>query len=490
MWQTSLRFPISSLGVALVLAATRPTLASDRDLIGYTVLSARPGALKADGAGVPVAQVEAFAAGTADYVPDTALTAFAGKTFTLRSGISSISSHATQVANLYYGSIASPAPDVSNISLFSAQSFLTDLLRSGRSRRAPGGVGASVVNNSWIADLTDDAANFDVLHRLDDLINRDDLLIFNAVSNTTTDPFPTLLATSYNGVTVGTLTGSHGPILYDGAVSRIKPDLVVNTGITSNSSALAAGAGALLRSEAQARGLAAGELATKAILLAGAQRDANWHRGRLSGKDNVAAPLDFQQGAGQLRVDHSFDILTAGQQSAGTSITSAGGWDYARTARGTSDATYYLHVDHTLSNWSVFLTWNRLIAGLQHSGHYSTAATLANFNLSLYLSRRGGRRLIAQSDSPGDNVESLTLTDLSPGDYQLILTSDLRSYYGIAWYTDPSISSAMTPALANFALPSVSGDGAFIAATPEPTACLLLTPIAIALLARRRRRSR
>jgi hypothetical protein len=480
---------LSALCLALILTATS-ALASDRDLIGYTALTARPGALQADGAGIPVAQVEAFAAGTANYIPDTALTSFAGKTFTLRSGASSISSHATQVANVYYGSIASPAPDVTDISLFSAQSFITDLLRSGRSRRAPGGVGASVVNNSWIADLNDDAANFDALHRLDDLINRDDVLIFNAVSNTATDPFPALLATSYNGVTVGTLTGSHGPILYDGALPRIKPDLVVNTGITSNSSALAAGAGALLRSEAQARGLPAGELAVKAILMAGAQRDTNWHRGRLSGKDNLTAPLDFQQGAGQLRVDHSFDVLTAGQQSAGTSIASTGGWDYARTARGTSDATYYLHVDQTLSNWSAFLTWNRLIAGLQPSGHYSTAATLADFDLSLYLSRRSGRRLIAQSDSPGDNVESLTLTDLTPGDYQLVLTSDIRSYYGIAWFTDPSISNPLAPALTPSASPLESRDGAFISAMPEPTTSLQMMPLVIALLACRPQRAR
>jgi hypothetical protein len=483
------RSKASSICIALLLATAPSALAAERDLIGYTALSAGAGALQADGAGIPVAQVEAFAPSTADYVPNTALTAFAGKTFTLRSGASSISSHATQVANLYYGSIASPAPDVSGVSLFSAQSFITDLLRSGRSRRAPGGVGASVVNNSWIADLSDDAANFDALHRLDDLINRDDVLIFNAVSNTATDPFPRLLAASYNGVTVGTLTGSHGPLLYDGAVSRIKPDLVVNTGITSNSSALAAGAGALLRSEAQARALPASELAVKAILMAGAQRDVNWHRGRLSGKDNVTAPLDFQQGAGQLRVDHSFDILTAGRQSAGASITSAGGWDYARTARGTSDATYYLHVDQTLSNWSVFLTWNRLIAGLQSSGHYSTAATLADFDLSLYLSRRSGRRLIAHSDSPGDNVESLTLTDLTPGDYQLVLTSDIRSYYGIAWYTDTSIST-LTPALSSSALLTATGDDASISAMPEPTSLLLLVPLALPLLGRRRRRSR
>ncbi|MDB5321996.1 MAG: fibronectin [Phycisphaerales bacterium] len=476
--------------IPLLLAAGHCALASDRDLIGYTALAARAGSLQADGAGIPVAQVEAFAPGTSDYAPNTALTSFAGKTFTFRSGASAISSHASQVAGLYYGSIASPAPDVPVVSLFSAESFITGLLRSGRANRAPGGVGASVVNNSWIADLSDDAANFDVLHRLDDLINRDDVLVFNAVSNTASDPFPKLLAASYNGVSVGTLTGTRGPLLYDGAVARIKPDLVVNTGITSNSSALAAGAGALLRSEAKVRGLPASELATKAMLMAGAQRDVNWHRGRLSGADNVTAPLDFQQGAGQLRVDHSFDILTAGKQSAGTSIAPAGGWDYARTARGTSDASYYLHVDQTQPNWAAFLTWNRSIAGVQPDGHYSTAATLADFDLSLYLSRRSGRRLVAQSDSPGDNVESLTLTGLAPGDYQLVLTSDIRSYYGLAWYEDTSLSTGLAAPLFINSGAMDGMNGSFISAVPEPSSVwLTLASTAVMLLGRRRTRS-
>src|SRR6185437_1917370 len=102
--------------------------------------------------------------------------------------------------------------------------FLTDLLRTGNTKRAPGALGAQVVNNSWIAAYPSDAQNIDALRRLDDLINRDDVLVFNAVSNTATDPFPKLLASSYNGITIGTLTGSHGPITFDGQ-ARIKPDL-------------------------------------------------------------------------------------------------------------------------------------------------------------------------------------------------------------------------------------------------------------------------
>jgi len=297
-------------------------------------------------------------------------------------------------------------------------------------------------------------------------------------------------ALGFNGVTVGTLTGSHGPLTFDSSHPRIKPDVVIDTPQTSDASAFAAGAGALLRSEAKARGLPAGELATKAILMAGAKRDASWHRGGLSGRDNAISPLDLQQGAGQLRVDHSFDILTAGQQPAGTSVSPTAGWDYARTPRRKGRATYYLHVDHDLSNWSVFLTWNRLIAGLNSKGHYSTEPTLADFSLSLYRSRKGGRRLVGTSDSPGDNVESLTLTDLAPGDYQLVLGTDIRSYYALAWYEEgASASAAITRALAGQSDPFQTSATFDAVPMPEPSTFGVLAFAVLFGSGRPRRRS-
>lgn len=478
-----------SVAAAFLAAAFCLAPRATADLIGYDALASRSGALLANGAGLPVAQVEAYAPGTTDYAPDTSSADFAGRTFTLRSGPSGVSPHANLVATYFYGAASSADRGAAPVALFSAQGFVYDLLRTGRSRRAPGGAGAAVVNNSWIATLTDDAANLDAVRRLDDLINRDDLLVFNAVSNTPTDPFPRLLASSYNGVTVGTLTGSHGPLTYDSPHPRIKPDLVIDTAITSNASALAAGAGALLRSEARARGLPAGELATKAILMAGAERDASWHRGGLSGRDNARSPLDLQQGAGRLRVDNGFNILTAGQQPAGTHVSPTAGWDYARTPRRGHTATYFLHVDRALSNWSVFVTWNRLIAGLNRKGHYSTQPTLADFSLSLYRGRKGGRRLVGTSDSPGDNVESLTLTGLAPGDYQLVLTTDIRSYYAMAWYEEGA--SASPALMRSFAAQtdafSTTTPGAFDA-VPMPEPSTVGTLVLGTLVCTRRRR--
>jgi hypothetical protein len=189
-------------------------------------------------------------------------------------------------------------------------------------------------------------------------------------------------------------------------------------------------------------------------------------------------------------VDHSFDILTAGQQSAGTSVSPTAGWDYARTSRRKRSAVYYLHVDHDLSNWSVFVTWNRLIAGLNSKSHYISTPTLADFSMKLYRNHKGGKRLVGASDSPGDNVESLTLTDLSPGDYQLILNSDIRSYYAMAWYEEgasasPAIPRTLTAQLDPF---QSSTTGAFNAVPmPEPSTVGVLA-LGTLVCTRRRRR--
>jgi hypothetical protein len=130
-----------------------------------------------------------------------------------------------------------------------------------------------------------------------------------------------------------------------------------------------------------------------------------------------------------------------------------------------------------------------LIAGVGADGGYSTAATLADFDLSLYLNRRSGRRLIARSDSPGDNVESLTLAGLTPGDYQLVLTSDVRSYYGIAWYGETAPGATPTAAAvapeAGFAALSTT-DGGFMSAAPEPGGWLMFSAASTLLLGRRR----
>jgi hypothetical protein len=397
------------------------------------------------------------------------------------------------VAGLYSGRDDGAAPAASDVLLFSAGSFVDGLLRTGKSAREPGLVRAQVVNNSWVAGFPTDAANADALRRLDYVINRDDVLVFNAVDNDGSKSVPKLLASSFNGVAVGTLASSSGLVAFDGSGARTKPDLVVDTDLTSNATALASGAGALLRSEAKARNVTAGAAAIKAILMAGARRDASWHRGRSSGADNRTASLDFTQGAGQVRVDKAFDILTAGEHAPGPALVpAAAGWDAARSPRRTSRATTYrFHVDQAVDNWSAVLTWNRVIEGVT-DGTFSTAAAMPDFELSLYRQRAGGRRLVARSDSPNDNVETLTLHDLGPGTYQMVLTTDQRSRYALAWYAEAdgvgsaarAASASASPAFETFA-----GDAFFATPAPEPSGVMLFAAPAAAMLGRRRRRA-
>jgi hypothetical protein len=117
-------------------------------------------------------------------------------------------------------------------------------------------------------------------------------------------------------------------------------------------------------------------------------------------------------------------------------------------------------------------------------------------DLSLYRSKRGGRRLVARSDSPSDNVESLTLAGLTTGDYQLELTTDLRAAYGLAWFADDDTATtnaaftnlASTGTLAD--MTETSSTGMTAAQAPEPSALALVAAGGAALLSRRRRRTR
>lgn len=472
------------LGLACALAGARAG-ASDLDDIGYTALAGRPGVTLYRGAGVPVAQVEVPPTGTGNYAPDTSDPQLAGRVFALKSGATAVSPHASLVGQYFYGD-KSAAHAIPSVNLYAADSFVAGVLRTGREGRAPGATGAMVLNNSWVAGFTKESTNIDTVRRLDDLVARDGLLVFNALPNDATAPFPRLLATSYNGIAVGTLTGGRGPVVFDSPYARLKPDLVAPGALTSTATALASSCGAELRSEALARGLPAGQLAIKAILMAGAKRDATWRRGSPSGKDNSVSPLDYQQGAGQLRIDRAYDILLAGRQAQGTTISAAKGWDFARTARGSGEALYHLSVGATIPAWSAVLTWNRTITGLNEDGEYDSRPTLPNFSLSLLQYRRGRYRPYAACDSPGDNVETLTLANVEPGDYRLVLRTDVRSYYGLAWYAGAdsigATSAAAIPAGSSAVPFAVGGpvepaEGLGARAVPEPPLLLMALPL-------------
>jgi hypothetical protein len=486
--------PTAAIG--LLIALTLSADAGYLDVIGYDKLNSGPSILMASGAGIPVAQVEVPPLGTTNYLPDTSLTDFSGKAFTLRSGPSGVSPHATQIAMHFYGQSIGPSPNVSKVSLFSAESFISGLLRTGRSSRAPGAAGAAVINNSWIASFANDATDTEVVRRLDDLINRDGVLVFNAVENADDGSFPRLMASSYNGISVGTLQGSRGPATFDSKGPRIKPDLVIPIEFTSDATAMASGAGTLLLSEARARQTPFNQLAAKAVLMAGAQRDDTWHRGGPALDDDPVSPLDLAQGAGKLRIDRSFHILTAGralpQATAGATAeyTGEAGWDTARTDKRTKSAIYNLTLAQVQEEWSALLTWNRVIAGLNSKKRYDQTATLADLTLSLFKKLPGKKpTLLSRSQSAFDNVESLTLHDLPAGDYRLVVSSNIRTRYGLAWLAGADTAGADTPDFTPTAAPltSPAPETGTYGQVPEPSTAALLALLACGFATRRRR---
>jgi hypothetical protein len=481
---------IQPLCLALLLVPTA-VLADYQDDIGYRALEAGH-RLISRGAGLKVGQVEAQIENA--YMPDRLNLAFAGKLFWPPS-VTAVSGHATMVGELFYGHDGI-APDTSLINVYDSGAFLIGPkgLRVGQ-HQPPAKLNVSVLNNSWIAAFNSDSQNVEAIRRLDLVIKRDDILEVSSVDNGSGSAYPKLLATAYNGVAVGILAGSSGgPITFDSRGPRAKPDIVVPVNTTSEAAGTVSGAAALIRSEAKARQMNVNELTTKALLMAGAERPEDWQRGAPGASDDVKVPLDYGYGAGSLRVDHSFDILVAGQHPFGGSDT---GWD-AGMAKKKSKIYQFSVVDGGSGEgedhqaFTAMLTWNREI---KRSVRGTYGSSLANMQLSLLT--KSGRKWarVSQSDSDFDNLESITLDDLPAGTYRLAVRSDRPEPFSLAWLTAKAEDhhegdgSNGGPGSGSSTLLSIDGNlsvGEIVAtAVPEPTMIALLIP-AVGMLAARR----
>jgi hypothetical protein len=481
---------IKSLAAALLLIPTA-VLADYQDDIGYRSL-VDGNRLISKGANVRVGQVEAQIGLT--YMPDRSLTEFLGKHF-IPDGLAVPSGHATMVGRMIYGTDGI-APDTSTINVYTSNAFLLGRsgLRVGQ-HQPPSKFNVSVLNNSWVAGFNSDSDNQDAIRRLDFMIKRDDVVVVSSVDNGAGSAYPKLLATAYNGIAVGILDGSSGgPITFDSSGPRAKPDLVVPVHTTSEAAGVVSGAAALIRSEAKARLMSVSELTTKALLLAGAQRPEGWERGAPGTQDDQKVPLDYRYGAGSLRVDNSFDILVAGQHPSGGTDT---GWDSALAKK--KGRVYQFNIspidddpmDDNHQALTAVLTWNRQVKrGVR--GAYT--ASLANLDLTLLTRTAGKWKRVSRSDSNFDNVETVTLNDLAPGAYRLVVRGDKPEPYSLAWFTSADVElsgSNSGPGSLNSGsglLESELLSGALApTVVPEPTLIGLILP-AVAVLSMRRRR--
>ena len=313
------------------------------------------------------------------------------------SGVSGISDHATTVGTFYYGSITSIAPAVNTTLVYEAGYWVSTFLGRGsdfslaQSPLAP-------ENHSWIGTLGMEFEDADVLRRTDLLADRDGVVIVAGVNNGAGSAMPKLLGSAYNVVTVGLTSGgsSYGPTLVDGS-GRVKPDLVAPAGSTSWATPMVSSSAAIVVQEADSQGVLgyldpeeqrpAKALLVKALLMGGATKTefANWRKGFATPSTDGTVPLDYRYGAGELNIDNSHRILTAGEQNAGASSDVAlAGWDYGQASPAAGQLYFYeVPSQQYVQTLSIMVTWNRHIT-MVPGGILTPTPSLANIDLRLY----------------------------------------------------------------------------------------------------------
>ncbi|MEO6740741.1 MAG: S8 family serine peptidase [Chthoniobacteraceae bacterium] len=433
--------------IGILCAPLAPLRADYRNDIGHAKLALELGGALPTGTGIGVTHVEASGTQTPPrpYMPDTTFAEFSGKTFTPLSGSNAISGHATLVAQIFYGNASSVAPGITSIHNYDANDWLggtspTGFLNFGTAA-PPNAEPQKVQNHSWI--YVDPGVNpvvaaevVELLRRFDYAIDQSGFLGVVALNNGGFNNVPALLASSYNGVSVGRTDGLHsyGTNTADGS-GRMKPEIVAPAGATSYATPIVASAAAMLLQGAPPD--AARPVTMKAILMAGATKSqfTAWSR-------TTTRPLDTVFGAGQLNVYYSHHILAAGQQAASTSATvGRQGWDYRTTTAGSQLYFFDVPTGGT-SSLSAILTWNRTIS----DAFPSPSSSLANLTLKLYAA--SGFTVGAQidsSESTVDNVEHVYARALTAGRYAIEVTADQSDVaFGLAWISAPTVSIAAT----------------------------------------------
>jgi hypothetical protein len=413
-----------------------------RDEIGYTRLKLLAEAELPTSPTQGISQVEAPASG--NYAPDINNTNFTGKSFTLKSGSSGTSDHASNVATYFYGNSTSLLTGILQADIYEANAWLgSGFLKTGSFGQSPAIESRAVQNHSWIGPTFSSAT--EAGKRLDYAIDRDGFVCVVGENNGNSTVLPELLGQSYHTISVGLVNGAHsaGFTTID-TTGRIKPDIVAPEGATSYATSMVSSSAALLHSKIGTSLSGANKpRVIKALLLASATKDtvASW-------QNTSSRPLDLRYGAGELNINHAYNALRAGSAapSSTTSVNSRG-WS-ADSVSSQSSKTYFFSISQG-SNPTPFcaaLTWHRALSGF----NYSTS-TMQNLSLRLY--QASGFTLgnvIAESLSPVDNVELVYQSALPAGRYAIVVgsTSSSNTAYGLAWHSLPSVRIAVTSPIA------------------------------------------
>lgn len=443
------------------------------DDIGYEELVARLGTAVPTGAGVRAAQCEAAeASGTPiPYGPNQTLPEFSGKTFSAQSGTPAVSSHATFVAGVYYGS-SSIARGVGTIYLYEANNFITSHLRYGQGSSVapvtPPSVLMKVYNHSWIGGLGTGGApvagDLEILRRADFQMNRDDTLYCVGMNNGATSVTYPLMAMGYNGLSVGRMDGEHSrgdvPSGADGP-GRMKPEIVAPGNATSWAAPLV-GAAALLLYDTALSTLPINPNADettviKACLLAGTTHRAGWTNNPVASgaqRGSTVKPLDAVSGADLLNIDRSHQILTSGEFAGATSAAAAVagsiiGWDYENLPATNATRFWRFTISQSAPELSVIAAWNRVastsIAVPQLADLSLSLLRVGTDGIAVPLEGEAGAAFYGSgnvaSRSAVDNIEHLYVRDLAAGDYIIQMsrggTSTAAAPFALAWFVTP-----------------------------------------------------
>jgi hypothetical protein len=417
---------------------------------GIAALRARLGALAPTGAGIGVIQVEAPAqigGQTTDFAPDLALQDFSGKSVILVNSPNTVSWHSTNVAQRLYGSSMSLSPGVASAWVNGLFNWLPDMLKlgTGQPPAALPSTSARVMNHSWAATYGagNESVDREAIRRLDFWMTRDGILAVYGENNGAGSARRPMMGDCFNGISVGRLDLQHSAGVTGSASDtpgRMKPEIIAPGNFTSMATPLVGSAAVALAETltgAEFSGLSNTQRAqlTKSALLGGADRTAMWgNNAPVDGSQRGVAtmPLDAIRGSGELDVDRAHRIITGGRTNGATSATVAAnatpeGWGTVTlAANGKQYWRFRLHQEAPALDFT--LVWPRGVS----SGFNSY--TYANLNVRLQRSLNGGADMIPLEGEAGlatfvsgnvssvsgvDNVETIHLTGLRPGEYTL-----------------------------------------------------------------------
>lgn len=389
--------------------------------------------------------------GSSNYMPNTGLAIFSGKTFTNKTNTSSaVSSHANSVATNYYStSSLLPGTAATAVDVYEANHWIGSGFLRTATLDEPATELRATQNHSWIGSTGTPATDAEINQRLDFAIHRDGFVCVVGMNNGSGAAIPGLLAQSYNTISVGLTNGnhSHGTTTNDG-IGRIKPEIVApHDNFTSYATPMVASAAGLLyeKLSASPHSQSGADLprSIKAILLTSARKDsvANW--------DNTTTrPLDDVYGAGELNIYNAFMVMNAGEKASGSTQHGGLGWS-TETVNANSSKTYFFTIPSGSepTPFCVGLTWHRIVTDSIIGANWgSLLTTLTDLNLKLH--NASGTTIgseITNSSSTVDNVEMIYQSALPAGDYAIVIENTSLSDntdFAVAWHSRPTVTIA------------------------------------------------